>query len=779
MRPSTQIVADPSGLWIPPKGWQVGDRPADVVAWNPDVCPRFWVRGSRPSAVAANLAHLWRWPFRTLRSPSEAAGVALGCFWPYGDEVASDLLKLVGSDPLGLRELDRETLVDLAQESSGGAVFWRIPAGRPEHLAGLMQALFDWNRGEPSPSWTPLAQALCLLWEREVGPKLGPLYRYEQLSTLLRAWVLDDHGVPGLRPAEIPGIKHLLRPFPAPPPRLALQWVYEAWRRSLSRADNDHVFDAITRLEPTRHVAVGEAARALAEMVTVLGTDQVPPQAMAWLERTATELQDVELSGMVQGLRERRRPPAPPDLPNQDADMETLLQWGERYVFHRMWERQQAVELSPESADQCRRFGHSYLRAYQEGVGNVRVRARSTMIWERVRDLLEDGQAVLWAVVDGLPFVYWPVLQQLLVQERSGLALAEDPRACGAVIPTDTHYAKWALYTGKLPGAAERIGEAHPRVLQDSLGPWANNVTLWTDRGEPLSRGAGAALSGMQPGDCVVLDFLALDRQYSQHTGDPGVLHNYLLKSLEVIAEQILMALELVPAALKEKYSLVISADHGAVLDPLPVLQDNPIRGRPRGRLASGLGANPGDPWTALPLQECGLPDDEPLSVCLGPNRFGAQGVPTAPICGQHGSLWPDEVLVPLAVLQRSEGGLQALRIEVAEGKAAAGAPGTVLLQLRNPNPVLAATQITVDLMAFGERERHLSFDRLEGAQSSPLEKIAIEKWPSQLPAAGAPVGKIRYRVGNVEQTVDVVGNFHAETLYDSAFDSLFRLEQQ
>lgn len=773
-----KIVADPSGFWSPPKGWRVSHDPVGVVTWDPGTEPRLWVQGSRPVAIMRNIAHLWGWSLKTLSPPSEVVGTALECFWPYGNEAAAKLLRLLDRDLIqDQQRLSREILVDDAQKLSGGLVFWRLPAGRPEHLAGLLRALFD--RGieeELIPRWTPLAQALCLLWEREAGPILGPLYRFDQLDTLLRAWVLDDHRIPGLQPTVVKGLEQLPKPFPSPLPRLALQWVYKAWRFAFSK--NENAFDAVAHLEPDRHAAVEEAARALAEAATVRGSEHTPPEALAWLERAASAFQNEDLLDQVKNLRGELEPLSPPDLPKEGSNLETLLEWGKQYVLHRMWERRQDRNLCSERAEQCRRFGELYLNAYCKDVGRSQVPARSTAAWERVRELLEAGEAVVWVVIDGLPFVYWPVLQQLLLQESNGLSLAEEPRVCGAVIPTDTHYAKWALYSGKLPRAAERLTESHRENLERGLEPWASRLSYGTDLGAPLSQKLGTALSGMTPGDCIVLDFLALDKQYGQHVGDFVRLDRYLKNALDIIAEDILKAVDLVSAELGNQWSLVISADHGAVLDPLPALPSQIPQGQPRGRLAVGLNAHPGDPWTELPLRDCGLPEEEPLSVCLGPERFGVQGVPAGPIRGQHGSLWPDEVLVPVASLKRVGGGLRPLRIEIAEGKAAVGAPGTVLLQLHNPNPLLAVTDITVELTAFGERSRPLSTKRLEGDQLSAVEKITVDKWPSRLPDAGEAVGKVRYRVGGVEQAVDLAGAFYAETLYDSGFDSLFRLEQ-
>ena len=635
LNPDRPIVLDPSGIYpIPSSYIAIRSEVEFLEKFDRSNAP-YWIAGQHPCAWAAEWLHARkRSDFETLKAPRDAIADYLGAdlisdTWDDGQILA--LARALARYP------DRPIARLLADLSDSDPDLW-LAEPSLDHLAA-------WLALELPADARPLEVA----WSRQHQQHpLAPYYQPAEKHTLLRRWL-------GIAEPPLPE----LGPYPRPIPEHLCQEFDAYWRDRFYRSD-------LSDLDPLDLTQLPGAERIAQQAYQVLHSR---PQ---WISRDRqTQLRAYLSPQQNRDLQDRQAPPLPAPL-GPEADPETALAWAtQQYLPYRRWEI--AVQQAPIGERQSDHLAESFADwLLQHYPTLTHAPVDCSLLNYSVGGLVRDSSQpdpVLWVVVDGLG---WLDHQELLdhLARLSQLELTQDLAPRFSILPTKTEYAKWSLYAQQLPN--------HPTWNGDvaKAFDYPKGCRYSDKRVKQLYKALAGKKYQIYCWDTVVLD--ELYHSYNDWQSLDLVKRSHVL---EGIAKDINHCLEQYPEP--DRLQVIIASDHGQILGKTPQINPPPDASECKGRMILGRTDAPG--FVYLDPQRFGLPHE--ISVIKGGGYLNAYTYATdRSAIGPHGGLFPEEVVVGVAVLRR-----QVQRLPVFVTVTGRGKPreaGELTVTIRNENAV-------------------------------------------------------------------------------------------
>jgi hypothetical protein len=369
----------------------------------------------------------------------------------------------------------------------------------------------------------------------------------------------------------------------------------------------------------------------------------------------------------------RRLPPAEPGQLPQEP--EAVLRWTvDEYLPYRTW---QANQEQPDEATTAivRRhalaFGEWLLVTYPSRLSGA-THPYQHLYWSQPGRVLpqKPNEVVLWVIADGLGWADARHIAQQVREKSAGLIATTAAIPCFGLLPSITHFTKVPVRAG-IPYHRTLSRRAELKIEADS-----------DVRGnqDPVSR-----LGQLTGGQMLVWKPLEPDSTYHERA-EASVVRRNALGKLNILAETIVAAAQGVPRSLDLR--ILLTTDHGRMLGTgqraVTVPEGFKAHGRAAYREAFGPRPKTSDDIDWLDPEYFNLPgwvgivrDERSFRICQ-PDGSQAGGADNF----SHGGIWPEEVVVPWLMLQRS-----ATPIKItgtAGGRARVGATGTVMLRLTN-----------------------------------------------------------------------------------------------
>lgn len=406
-------------------------------------------------------------------------------------------------------------------------------------------------------------------------------------------------------------------------------------------------------------------------------------------------------------VREKLQKLLPPKVPEPvPSDVSQFGSWFiQEYLPYRHW-----ATDHPDHSEAIRQIGREfaerYLQLYKDALSDGS--ARPYLSWVKAKQLPKSDVVTLMVVLDGLGYAdmqhLWEELRRFDHHQRITLLQAE---VAFAPLPTITECAKPALLKGVKPALAKD---------QPDLGK-----VLTKDKD------VKEALVGAHPGDLIIWKDPEPDSTYHAATEKDVALKN-ARGILTGFAERLTNLALTLPDQIPLR--IVVTTDHGRLLDLAPRVHPLPKNAQSRQRAALGdllLRESfeiKGD-LAYLHRDAFGLVQD--CAVVLSGESFltqdGKQGVDAYP----HGGIYPEEVLIPWWVLARDYQ-LKNVEAEIL-GKGVAEKAGQAVLKVRNPNPI--SVEI-LELHLGGKQQQTFPIQRIVSAMGSLEFPLEIPMWPSK-----------------------------------------------
>jgi len=400
-------------------------------------------------------------------------------------------------------------------------------------------------------------------------------------------------------------------------------------------------------------------------------------------------------------------PPEPPAI--LPTSVEDVVEWFMRqYLPFREWVRDsRRQEQRGHLEEIAREFGLWYLHMYaQARVGGS---GSQKLSWCRTAHLGRGARdsVTLLIVLDGLCYEDGRRLCASLEARSPRLAL-DFLDIVLAPLPTVTSFAKAALLAG-----------AHPaRALEETpLGIMATK-----------DQDVVGAVGGASAGQVIIWSVVEPDRTYHNQS-DPVAAVHCVRRTLEDLADRIRIVAEAVPPEIKLR--IVITTDHGRLMDFARCLQPPPSHMQAHGRAAWGpfertfekSGVLVEGDVAYLHPQRFGLPVS--CAILLSGDAFSGSSGTKVSEAYPHGGVYPEEVFIPWAQFTRDRKPLD-LSIAV-NGSGTARARGELQATVLNPSDlVIRITRLELPALKVG-----FDLEEKGAAMSTTKIGIAVAVWPT------------------------------------------------
>jgi len=443
-------------------------------------------------------------------------------------------------------------------------------------------------------------------------------------------------------------------------------------------------------------------------------------------------------------LEEHLPPPIPASLPDNEN---AVLNWFEcEYLPYRRWQARFGNETARQTAV---RHAQAFARWLLERYPRWLLEGEH-LAFQKSAQLGDPNALTLCVILDGLPA--WDA--EWLVQEIS----ARSPRLtllqktyCFTALPTVTEFAKEAMLKGVPPLHAPQT-PLLGKILPDKFSPK-----------EHLQQAAAGEVWFWRVGE----------PDYTYHYESEERRDRKIRAELRSIVQSIEEVVQTIPSRLSLK--ILISSDHGRVLNPRSLRQAAPEGIESHGRAAWGSFQRPfpetgfeideNNGWVELYGERFGVAQN--LRLVWGEATFADKsGTEAYP----HGGLFPEEVIVPWFVFQRDA---QPADLEITiRGSGEAEMSGKVSVSILNHSPLaLECCQIDFSHGVTLEVDWHIP----------PLSEIQFQQSLSPWPPKSAE-GKITARLLFVQPngttfTVEKDAAIQINVLYDRPDDLLMDLD--
>jgi len=324
-------------------------------------------------------------------------------------------------------------------------------------------------------------------------------------------------------------------------------------------------------------------------------------------------------------------PPEFPSEPLLDWDWNQISRWAiNEYFRYKKWSlRQERRDKKVEKI--AEKYGEWLYRKYPELKNELSPLIYGT--WYTIKRNLEQGQQILWIIIDNLPWFYLEDVVKAFNEQ--GLYCSSGPTLCLSMLPSETRISKTSLVAGKLPDQIEiNKYQKYKLLFEDSCKQ--NNVASY--RYIPESEFRKNKLEKHQITCCIINKL-----DVSSHGGFFD-FEDEIKDFLKRIAKYVIdfLPLDLVT----NKFYLVISTDHGSCIIPPNIKK---LKEPQEARLEKGIkrfvytesGSSLDENWYFLDKNKFGL--IKSVAIAKGYN-FTGNKKPKGLI---HGGMMPEETLVP------------------------------------------------------------------------------------------------------------------------------------
>ncbi|MGI0482584.1 hypothetical protein ACN4EE_17595 [Geminocystis sp. CENA526] len=585
-----------------------------------------------------------------------------------------------------------------------------------------------------TPSKTHLAQWLCVAIPEEYqvfeqvwlekfivnnhNDKLRQYYQINNKLNILKDWV--GIGLNKIDDLEI---------YPLPLPVILEKEFINFWRRKISKTQGEIIDNLILSQEYQKKLIAKIAYNIFLEK-----TNWITPDRVAKISIYLHADKRQKLNQLI--------PPPQPKSLNIDAKPDDCLQWvTNHYLPFRLWEindnmsknNKEKHQISSNLADS---FVHWIVKNYPElKLDNVEKSWLNYSVTPQVEKLAKNNP-ILWVIVDGLGWLDHRELILKLTQKKS-LYIQQDIQPKFSILPTKTEYAKWSLFTQLLPNHNSWNNNAG-----DGFS-FINNGYRYTDRNK------AKLIEDLQQKKYQIYcwDTTQLDELYHHETDWQTLYQLEREKVLDGIVKDILHFLEQYPEP--EKLQIIIASDHGQIIGEVDKINNYPNNLKPQGRMA--IGTTDDSRFVVLSAQKFDLPYD--ISVVKNQDSLGSFNyTQNQKIIGNHGGLFPEEVVVGFSILSQNISRLPVWITCKGEGKAKD--KGELEIIIDNPNRVSLT-----NLCLYVNEIEELKMGKILNVVISPNQKInhklEINKYPELPPDndnnSFTLSGKITFNFANAE----------------------------
>jgi hypothetical protein len=390
-----------------------------------------------------------------------------------------------------------------------------------------------------------------------------------------------------------------------------------------------------------------------------------------WLNQVRETTLNTYLSYQQKVELSQRQPQPQPQPLALDATPKEALTWTiKNYLPFRRWETVIEQTLSDQRISD--RLADSFVewtrRNYPAMIlDSVANSCLNYNVASLVQNLCQESP-VLWVVVDGLGWLDHQELISLLIEDYKLAPEAEiEPRF--SILPTKTEYAKWSLYAQLLPSDSSWVADASKAFPKMKMGK------RYTDG--QLDKLYAALKKNTHKLYCWDTD--AFDSLYHSQRDWQSLYQIERPHALEGIAKKINYCLQQYPDS--ENLRVVIASDHGQIMGTSEKITHCPPELERKGRMAIG---KTDDPRFVVLERDCyGIPHD--ISIVRGSATLSAFSYKQdKQVIGCHGGLFPEEVVVGVSVLRKSQ---QRLPVIIScSGKGEARQSGELEITIDNPN---------------------------------------------------------------------------------------------
>lgn len=726
-----QVFLDESKENIPSDGFTVVETEIEFL--QADGAERLWVRGEQLCEYARAVYQARNLKVSEAVSPRVRLRGLLGAS---ADHVSSSLLIRL------LEILDREQpqsaaelLFHLTHDE-----FWIQPVS-PEHAARFLTIDFDVEIVE-------LAEAQRQIWlSANQERKLADIYasEFERREKILLNWLFDKP------------MRKRLGEFPLHLSDRHAEVLDDEIGRRL-RASNGAAISEFPQKTPNKKIYAKAAIEHFSHNRTQLTSDAIV--------QISSLLSSVERARLERLLDQNTV--APLDV---KADFQTALQWAtEKYLPFL------AVQEESGNCAEGDVFAQSFAEWTLENYPRLTNLDRETSpinlrTFYTVRRLIEQNYWVLWTVVDGLSFTNHQKLLQLIGEKSAHLRVAENSPQF-AVLPTITEKAKFGLTTGKFPQENVRREWSQRKNFQANFPDGVYTGDTGTAK---LAEG----LKRETPTVCY-WNYMAVDECYHEQT-DSMFLKYAVDTELRGLADKINHLVSIAKDI--NRVAVVVCSDHGQMITNCRKLDVDLTDKHAHGRTVLHMGgqtfsfANSAYAKTnngeTVDLNPTSFRLSEPVTVALGSTYFvDMRASEKVGAIGVHGGLYPEEVVVGLAVLMRQPS-YKSLTA-TAHGTGETGKAGTLSLKIDNPNLVMInPLMIEVENLEVGN-QGELLLGKVAAHQTMNFE-IPISKFPAANDGEEFGInGILRYEFEDgMQEECPITGKLVCKSLYTAKNPSL------
>lgn len=620
--------------------------------------------------------------------------------------------------------------------------FWMQPASLFEHAARFLII----NLGDELSSLAEAQRQIWLKGNQETNLKEVYKHSFDEREHFLRKWLSDNETRQNL--GEFP--LHLSDKY--------AEILSDEIGRRLRATEGAAVIE-FPQKTPNRKIYAKAILDYFSHNTLQLNSDRIAQISPLLSSAERTQLENM--------LPQATLAPLSPD-----ADFQMVLSWAtEKYLPFR------ASQMENEKCEEADNLAASFADWILENYPKLTHTDRETSpinlrTFYTVKKLLEEKYYVLWVVVDGLNYLNHQKLLKLLGEKSANLRVAQNS-AMFAVLPTITEKAKYGLTTGKFPSE---------NVKRD-FDPRKNFLANFPNGVYAESKGKNKLLEGLKQETPTVCywNYLDIDKCFHEHSNLLFLNHDvdhWLRKLADDINKLILLAGENI-----NRIAVVICSDHGQVASPCRKLEIELGERYAHGRTALDATSRAfgfansdfvkTDNGETVSLNPTSFRLSEPTTIALGPTYFVDLKANTHEgAIGVHGGLFPEEVVVGLAVLMR-EPSHKKLTATI-NGNGETGKKGHITLTIDNPNQVAVnPLSIIIENLEIAE-QGDLLLAKLSPQQMKNLD-IPIEKFPAPTSDDEFLInGVLRYEFDDgTQEECAVTGKLLCKSLYSAKNPSL------
>jgi serine/threonine protein kinase len=708
--PDKPIVIDPTGCYEPTsEQYILIETEAEWLRFFGQNDTFYWIRGQGKRDKLCEWTQQWlrvhskEYLIDHIKQvPQEKLAILFGSVsipWNWSDEelliLANQLDRYPQDDPIA------RLLADITDSDI------QIWMGQPSinHLAAWLEIVVPEK-----------CKILEQVWAtRFVEHELCSYYATPDKLNLLKRWI-------GIAEPRVPE----LEPYPLAIPNFLVSQFDQYWEQQFYRSEAGILDTLVLEEVPGRERVVAQAYKVLQQRpswCTQVREDKLAPYLTVQQSRK---------------LRDWKLPVQPNPLPLQATAQETLTWVTQEYLKFRRRE----VEMQPTShegriSDRLAESFVDWLLQYYPDLVSIPV-AESFLnynVTSEVQSLCEK-HPVLWVVVDGLGWL--DHLELLSFLDAQGITSTTDIQPRFSILPTLTGYAKWSLYSQRLPSHASWSSDAGKGFPKTDLG------RRYTDDQKTfLLRDLRKGKNRLYCWDTTEFDKLFHKSGDWQH-----LYYTTRLNALRSLAAEICSLVSEFPDP--DQLHVVIASDHGQMLGELPQISPHPVGLEPQGRAA--IGRTDDSRFVILEPSRYSLP--HPISVVRGTDSLGSFiSYTNQPVIGSHGGLFPEEVVVGMSVLRKAA--TRSLLIVKCQGEGRPREEGELMVTIDNPNS-LTVSDLLLKVNEIPALRSGISIQQIIPANKPVSIKIPIT-YPELPPGSDTSrlslSGQLTYRFNNAEAT--------------------------